>query len=59
MYPSSSRTAMSFLMVALDTPKLCLSTKVLEPTGSLVAMKSSMMARRTAILRSEIIWTPK
>lgn len=36
MYPSSSSTAMSLRTVALDTPRLCRSTRALEPTGSWV-----------------------
>ncbi|CAB4959808.1 unannotated protein [freshwater metagenome] len=52
MYPSSSSTAMSLRTVADDTPKWCLSTSALEPTGSRVVTKSSMMARSTARRRS-------
>ena len=52
MRPSSSSAAMSLRMVAGDTPRLCRSTSALLPTGSLVAMKSEMMARRTSSLRS-------
>ena len=33
--PSSSSAAMSFRIVALETPKWCRSTKAFEPTGSL------------------------
>jgi hypothetical protein len=35
--PSSSSTAMSLRTVALETPRLCRSTIIFEPTGSCVA----------------------
>ena len=38
MKPSASSTAMSLRMVALDTPRECLSTNAFEPTGSWEAM---------------------
>ena len=34
MNPSASSTAMSFRMVAEDTPRLWRSTKAFDPTGS-------------------------
>jgi hypothetical protein len=45
-------------MVALETPNWCLSRSAFELTGSLVKMKSSIIDRRTAALRSEINSTP-
>ena len=54
MYPSASSTAMSLRTVALDTPRLCRSTRVLEPIGSRVETKSATMARSTSKRRSSV-----
>src|SRR4051794_31069611 len=55
MYPSASRTAMSLRTVALETPRLCRSTSVFEPIGSLLATKSATMARSTSKRRSSAL----
>src|ERR1700752_1658030 len=46
---------MSFRTVALETPRLCRSTRVLEPIGSLVETKSATMARSTSKRRSSAL----
>src|SRR5687768_12722292 len=43
---------MSLRTVAGETPRLCRSASVFEPTGSFVDTKSSTIARRTSSLRS-------
>src|SRR6202035_1994691 len=43
---------MSLRTVALDTPRLCRSTNVFDPIGSLVETKSATIARRTSRRRS-------
>ena len=46
---------MSLRTVALDTPRLCRSTSVFEPIGSLVDTKSATMARSTSKRRSSAL----
>src|SRR5690242_8074777 len=48
---------MSLRTVALDTPRLCRSTRDFEPIGSLVATKSATMARSTSKRRSSALPT--
>src|SRR5882762_6203407 len=58
MSPSSSSAAMSLRIVAGETPRWWRSARALLPTGSLVAMKSSTMARSTSSLRSSTFIPP-
>src|SRR5690349_12898947 len=46
---------MSLRIVALDTPRLCRSTRDLEPIGSWVATKSATMACNTSNRRSSAL----
>src|SRR5947209_4236640 len=46
---------MSLRTVALETPRLCRSTNVFDPIGSLVDTKSATMARSTSNRRSSAV----